>query len=192
MIRQTRNGILVGVVVGLTLACGEDGSPTSPDRTSAPAAGATPPPTPTPPSPPAQSSPMSFKVDGTSTAAGSVTAGMAGGILSVGGTDASRIRTLRLCPDADGSWHGNLRVGAIERGERDDPDRQPGGWVAGGRWDWRRHHNHHHADIDKRVGHLFVHADGGAGHRRHGNESDLGRRVQRHADGGPGASTNAK
>ena len=107
MIRQTRNGILVGVVVGLTLACGGNGSPTSPDRTSAPAAAATPPPppTPTPQPPPAQSSPMSFKVDGTSTAAGSVTAGMAGGILSVGGTDASRSTTLSfaLTPTAAGT-----------------------------------------------------------------------------------------
>ena len=48
---------------------------------------------------------MSFKVDGTSTAAGSVTAGMAGGILSVGGTDASRSTTLSfaLTPTAAGT-----------------------------------------------------------------------------------------
>jgi Family of unknown function (DUF6252) len=37
---------------------------------------------------------MTFKVDGTSAAAGSVTAGLANGILSVGGTDASRSTTL--------------------------------------------------------------------------------------------------
>jgi hypothetical protein len=71
----------------LTLACG--GSPTSPTVTNTPSPSGT----------------LTFKVDGASVAATSITAGYANGILSIGGTDVARSTTIgfALTPTASGT-----------------------------------------------------------------------------------------
>jgi uncharacterized protein DUF6252 len=91
---------LVSLAAALTMACG--GGNASP---SAPSAAATPP-------APAGSM-LTFKVDGVSESASSVTAGLANGILSIGGTDSSRATTLSfaLTPTAAGT--GTYTLGPL-------------------------------------------------------------------------------
>src|SRR5262245_54416807 len=92
--------LLVSLAV-VTIACGGgNSSPTSPS----PSAG-------TPPA--ASGSALTFKVDGVSQSATSVTAGLANGILSIGGTDSSRATTLSfaLTPTAAGT--GTYTLGPL-------------------------------------------------------------------------------
>lgn len=93
--------LLVSLPAVVTIACGGgNSSPTSPS-----------PPAGTPPA--ASGSALTFKVDGVSESASSVTAGLANGILSIGGTDSSRATTLSfaLTPTAAGT--GTYTLGPL-------------------------------------------------------------------------------
>src|SRR6185295_14492342 len=94
---------LLALPVALTIACGGGNSgPTAPSPS---------PSTGTPPAPTGAA--LTFKVDGVSESATSVTAGLANGILSIGGTDSSRATTLSfaLTPTAAGT--GTYTLGAL-------------------------------------------------------------------------------
>src|SRR5262245_42413412 len=118
-----RKELLFGLLVAiLTLACGGgggQGTPTSPSPTAStpPASSApraTPPPATPPPSTPppsSTSSTMTFRVDGTTTTASSITAGFANGILSVGGSDPSRNTTLSFAVTPTAAGTGTYPLG---------------------------------------------------------------------------------
>ena len=95
--------LLVSLATALAIACGgNNSSPTAPSGASNP-----------PPTTSSTGSTLTFKVDGQSESATSVTAGFASGILSIGGTDSSRATTLSfaLTPTAAGT--GTYTLGPL-------------------------------------------------------------------------------
>jgi hypothetical protein len=91
---RTRLMAVAGTLTVLAVACGGAGNSPNPTSPSAPAT-----------STPAAGSALTFKVDGVSESATSVTASLTNGILAIGGTDSTRATTLSfaLTPTAAGT-----------------------------------------------------------------------------------------
>lgn len=130
-----RSAAAVCLTALIAVACGGGGSgtvstPVSPTPTATPGPAT---PTPTTPAPPtSQASPVTFRVDGTSTAATSATASLANGILSIGATDTSRSTTIGFALTPTAAGVGTYTLGPLSSANAQLLVGNPAaGWQAG-------------------------------------------------------------
>jgi len=107
MSKVARSGVsgLALITIALTMACGGGNNGTSPTSPSSP--------TPTPPSGGGGGGILTFKVDGVSESASSVTANFANGSLSIGGNDASHTTTIGFAVSPTGAGPGTYTLGPL-------------------------------------------------------------------------------